>query len=94
MSYKFNPFTGTFDYFEAAISSGVSFYGDNKTVDAAFLLDKKITLTATPLASSELVYLNGLLMGSDCYAIIGTELTFQPAIPFKVGHFIDIRYAA
>lgn len=93
MSFKFNPFTLNFDYFETGTSSGISFSNKSKVVDSAFLSDRKITLDSAPLEKGELVFLNGLLMGTDCYDILGSEITFQPTIPFKVGHFIDIRFA-
>lgn len=91
MGYKFNPFTGTLDYFESGDTRG--FATDDKTVDAAFLLDKKITLSGTPILKSELVFLNGLLIGKDCYTVVLNEIIFTPTLPFKVGHYIDIRYA-
>lgn len=91
MSYKFNPLTGQLDYFESG--AGVTYATDDKTVDAAFLLDKKITLSGSPLLNSELVFLNGLLMGKDCYTVVINEIIFTPTLPFKAGHYIDIRYA-
>ena len=94
MTFKFNPLTGTLDYFEAANASGVSFYKTDKVVDSAFLIDKKLTLATVPLLDSEFAFLNGLLLPDDCYTIVGDEITFSPSLPFKVGHNINLRYAA
>lgn len=93
MSFKLNPLTGKLDYYESSASSSGLFGTDEKTVDAQFLLNKKLTLSNTPLLKSELIFLNGLLLGRDCYIIVTNEVTFEPSLPFKVGHFIDVRYA-
>lgn len=89
MSFKFNPLTGTLDYFE---SQTATYNSDEKTVDATFLIDKKLALSNSPVFKSELIFLNGLLLGRDCYIIVANEITFEPTLPFKVGHYIDVRY--
>lgn len=94
MSWKFNPFTGSLDYFESAVSANVSFYKTDKVVDSAFLTTREITLAAPPSAKSDLVFLNGLLLQDDCYTVSGTVITFDLTLPFKVGHLINVRYAA
>jgi len=94
MSYKFNPISGTLDYFESSTAMGMDFYKHNKIVDSSFLISKTITLSTTPLLDSEFAFLNGLLLPDDCYTVLGAVITFEPTLPFKVGHIINIRYAA
>ena len=90
MPYKWNPLSGKLDYYTDV---AVNFSKLYKTVDAAFLLNKELTLAVDPLTDSEFVFLNGLVLRDDCYNISGNTLTFDPTLPFKIGHEIDVRYA-
>lgn len=94
MPYKFNPLTSKLDYYESATASGIDFYKTYKIVDASFMLNKELTLDISPIVNSEFVFVNGLILLDDCYSITGTTLTFEPTLPFKLGHKIDVRYSA
>jgi len=93
MSYKFNPFTGSLDYFEAAgVGSSITFNKTKTVVDSSFLTTPDIALGAMPLSDSELVTLNGLEIDDTNYSIAGSTLTMVTT-QLEVGDNIYIIFA-
>lgn len=93
MPYKFNPFTGTLDFYESATASSDSWQKTPVTVDNVFLINRTVNLQGIPLTNTDFVYINGLLIKDDCYNISGSQLIFDGSLGLKSGMFIDIRYA-
>jgi hypothetical protein len=96
MSFKFNPLTGQLDLVDIAVNGGGSytFQKNYVDVDAAFLIDKKVTLQTTPIGNSEIIFCNGLAIKDDCYNIISNELTFDTLLDLRVGDELDIRFVS
>lgn len=76
------------------IGNPTTFYKSDIVVDAPFIISRDITLSVAPKANSDRVYLNGLILPDDCYAIAGTTLTIDGSLDIEVGDDIFVRYAS
>lgn len=94
MSYKFNPFTGTFDYYETGGAGGqnLAFQKIETIADTDLVTNKTFNLVGTPVNNSDTLYLNGIAQETTCYNITGTTLTLIPSFPLEEGDNILINY--
>lgn len=82
MAYKFNPLTGTLDYFESGGTSSVpdAYIVENRTLSALEASNKKLTLVNAPPipAKTTLDIINGTpqFYASD-FTVIANELTWD-----------------
>lgn len=67
-------------------------YKNDIIVDAAFLSNREITLVKVPILDTERVFLNGLLIGDDCYSLSENILTIDPGLPIEENDAILVRY--
>lgn len=80
---------------EVNIPGNNNYQKDFVTVVNAFL-DHSIPLTFAPVAMSEIVSWNGLVLKygvSNDYTISGTTITLNPALPLTIGDEIQVVYA-
>jgi len=85
MSWKFNPFTATLDYYNQFCP-----YYIKQLVDSSFLLSPEIETGVTPNPSSILMTLNGLEIDDTNYTISGTKIIVL-VLQLKLGDNIYIH---
>lgn len=79
----------------ASSSTGTTEEIDIFDVDSNIVTNKEVTLSATPLAGTEDVFVNGMLAtpgGSRDYTITGSTITFNASCDFRVGDLITVKY--
>lgn len=73
--------------------AGITFRDKNEIADAQIVVNRIVTLDATPLVNSISLFVNGIYQ-KDGYNISGLDITLDVALDIKLGDLIDIKYAS